>query len=162
MAEEQGTYLQREGTRRGSSCGGVVREDRSTLGDFRQEDSEGRGLSSLSLGKRHPEAWQDMRFVLWLPEDGVEYITQQEVGGRQAETPEPSIDGPASSLSTIAEDSSELTEDTLFIHDEPNCEAVDLEATRACLLQTTARTSLTRQRRKTVQLGDIPSPMRHK
>ena len=41
--------------------------------------------------------------------------------------------GPASKLSTIVEEPSELTKDTMFIHDEPNWEVADLEATRGCL-----------------------------
>ena len=46
---------------------------------------------------------------------------------------EPSA-GPASRLSPIAEEPRELTEDTRFIHDEPNWELADLEATRGCFL----------------------------
>ena len=45
----------------------------------------------------------------------------------------PPSEGPASRLSNIAEEPSELTDDSMFIHDEPNWELIDLEATRACL-----------------------------
>ena len=73
------------------------------------------------------EAFQETRVVLWLLEDDVEHVTQQEVGSRQVETPEPSIGGPASRLSTIAEKPRDLTEDAMFIYDEPNWQASDLE-----------------------------------
>ena len=72
-------------------------------------------------------------FVLWVPEYDVEYIAQQEAGDRQVGTPEPSLDGPASRLSTIVEEPSDLTEDTMFMHDEPNLKVVYLEAAKVCL-----------------------------
>ena len=61
----------------------------------------------------------------------MEYAAQHEVGGQQAETPEPPIDGPASRLSTKEEELGDLTEDAWFIDDEPNLRTVYLEATRA-------------------------------
>ena len=80
--------------------------------EFRQEDSEGEGLSSISLRQRHHEDWQETRFVLWLPEDDVAHVAQHEDGGRQVETSEPPIDGPASRLTTSEEEPSDLIEVT--------------------------------------------------
>ena len=68
------------------------------LEELRQDDLTGHGCVGISLRERHPEDWQEIRFVLWLPKADVEYVAQHEVGGRQAETPELSVDCPASSL----------------------------------------------------------------
>ena len=79
---------------------------------------------------RHSEDWRLIRFVLWLPEDDVEHVAQHEVGSRQVETPEPQSEGPVARLSKIDEEPSDLPEGTLLTHDEPNWEAVDLEAAK--------------------------------
>ena len=70
---------------------------------------------------------------MWLITDDCEYIAQSDIGSRQTEEQNPPSEGPFSGLSPIAEEPSDLTEDTMFMHDEPNWEAVDIEATRACL-----------------------------
>ena len=57
----------------------------------------------------------------------------------ELKTPDPQPDGPSSRLSTIDEEPSDLTEDTMFIHDEPNWEAADKAATEACFLCVVAR-----------------------
>jgi hypothetical protein len=66
--------------------------------------------------------------------DDVEYIAECSNGGHELSRPEPQPDEPASRLSTIDEEPSDLTEDTMFIHDEPNWAAADRAATKACLL----------------------------
>ena len=71
--------------------------------------------------------------MLWLITDDNEYVTQSDVGGRQTEDRDAPSERPVSSLSTIVEEPSDLSEDSMFIHDEPNWELTDLEATRACL-----------------------------
>ena len=65
---------------------------------IRREDSRGHRLGGISIREQHPEDWQEIRFVLWLPKADVEYVAQHEVGGRQAETPEAQSEGPASRL----------------------------------------------------------------
>ena len=72
-----------------------------------------------------------MRTVAFV--DDHAYMAQSDIGCRQTEGQTPPSKGPASRLSTSAEEPSVLTEDTMVIHDEPNWEVVDLEATQACL-----------------------------
>ena len=72
--------------------------------------------------------------MLWLPEDDTDYVAQPGQPEPLAEESIQQIDGPASRLSTVAEEPSEMTEDTMFTHDEPNREMAGLEATRGCVL----------------------------
>ena len=70
----------------------------------------------------------------WLIADDVEYVADRGDIDQPSEATGPQPDGPSSRLSTVDEEPSDLTEYTMFIHDEPNWEAADRAATRACLL----------------------------
>ena len=69
--------------------------------EFQGSRSLEHGLSSIALRSRHPEDWQEIRIVLWLMTDDVEYIAERRDGGHRLGTPEPHPDEPASRLSTI-------------------------------------------------------------
>ena len=72
------------------------------------------GLGGISLRQRHLDDWQEIRCVLWLITADNEYVAQSDIGGRQTEEQNPPSEGPASRLSTIAEEPSELTEGSMF------------------------------------------------
>ena len=108
-------------------------KDISIFEEFRSATASRDGLGSISLRQQHPDDWQEIRCVLWLITDDNEYVAQSDVGGRQTEDRGAPSEGPASRLSTTAEEPSDLTEDSMFTHDEPNWDRIDLEASRACL-----------------------------
>ena len=82
---------------------------------------------------RHPDDWTEIRFVRWLLHDDIEYVQQADSGGRQSEAVTPVQESPGSRLSTITEEPSDLTEEALFKHDEPNWEQHDNLVSFACL-----------------------------
>jgi hypothetical protein len=83
-------------------------------------------LSSFSMRTRHPNDWMKIRFVLWLLQDETEYIQEDAMRSREIENTTPGQESPNTRLSTITEEPSDMTEDVLFRHDEPNWEQYDL------------------------------------
>ena len=90
-------------------------------------------LSSFSMRIRHPNDWMEIRFVLWLLQDEIEYIQQDTTENREVEEIIPGQESPATRLSSITEKPSEMTEEALFRHDEPKWEQYDSSAASACL-----------------------------
>ncbi|MFM7980855.1 MAG: hypothetical protein ACKPKO_16210, partial [Candidatus Fonsibacter sp.] len=82
---------------------------------------------------RHPNDWTEIRFVLWLLQDEAEYVQHEVHNNHDLETDSRIQASPASRLSTITEEPSNLTEETLFRHDEPVWEQFDTAASLACL-----------------------------
>ena len=72
-----------------------------------------------------PNIGRKIRTVLWLVADDVEYVAERGEDNHRVETLGPQPDGPSSRLSTIDEEPSDLIDGAMFIHDDPNWEAVD-------------------------------------
>ncbi|MFM7984440.1 MAG: hypothetical protein ACKPKO_34455, partial [Candidatus Fonsibacter sp.] len=90
-------------------------------------------LAYFSMRVRHPNDWMEIRFVLWLLQDETEYVQHEAHESREVEAGSQSQASPASILSTITEEPSNSTEETLFRHTELDWEHFDNSASLACL-----------------------------
>jgi len=88
-------------------------------------------LGGRSFREEHPQNWQELRFILWLLTDDTDYVQEPAGGGRTAEA-DPAPPGDDSRLSTIPEEASQQTADSLFLHDEPHMQAFAAQAGIAC------------------------------
>eukprot|EP00969_Alexandrium_andersonii_P269832 11926371-Alexandrium_andersonii.AAC.1 len=78
-------------------------------------------LGGISLREAHPDQWGSVRFILWLiGDDDGSLEAEVQHGGEGREDPDSPPVTPGSRLSTITEEPTDDTEDSLFRDDGPN------------------------------------------
>ncbi|MFM7989360.1 MAG: hypothetical protein ACKPKO_59605, partial [Candidatus Fonsibacter sp.] len=67
-------------------------------------------LTYFSMRVRHPNDWTEISFVLWVMQDEAEYVQHEVHDNREVEASSQIQSSPASRLSTITEEPSNVTE----------------------------------------------------
>ena len=106
--------------------------------ELQTEEGNSNRLSGVSLREEHTATWEELRFILWLFVEDDDLVVEQhkgsvgqpsleDPGGRVAER------DPHGQLTPITEEPSELSEDSLFVHDEPDMQHAAVRASQQYL-----------------------------